>query len=478
MPQEPVIEVRDIAKSYYIGDSSERRNLQQELLHLVVAPLHRLQSLARTQLPTDADKEFWALQGVNLDVYPGETVGIVGKNGSGKSTLLKIISKVLHPTQGHVRTWGELGTLLEVNAGFNPELTGRENIYLKAAHHGLTTQQTDAVFDDIVDFSEIPQFLNTPLKRYSTGMGVRLGFAISAMIAPDILIVDEAFAVGDAAFREKCVRFLESFHDEGKTILLVSHSTAYIRRLCDRIIWLNEGEVKAIGETDEVMDQYLAYLMKPLQVQGAGDDNQPIVDPGDDQMELTGNLNVKTTSASGSRFASIHEVSLLNNGLEPTEWINIEDPFYIDIEYEILQPLTGQLSMKLATYPTNHPVLTIGDADINLRRRIERKPGTYHARLEVPPHTLDIGEYALTAAIHNPLNGDVFASFEFLRCKAGSPNSPMKDWYQVKPRAGVIGIHLDWQYLGDEPVEPADEETPVSSDTTVSAESSPAQTQN
>jgi lipopolysaccharide transport system ATP-binding protein len=206
-------------------------------------------------------EEFWALRDISFDVSPGDRVGIIGRNGAGKSTLLKILSRITEPTEGRVRLRGRVASLLEVGTGFHPELTGRENIFLNGAVLGMTKVEIRRKFDEIVNFAEVEKFLDTPVKRYSSGMYVRLAFAVAAHLEPEILVVDEVLAVGDAAFQRKCLGKMEDVaSQEGRTVLFVSHNMAAIQTLCRRAIWLNEGKVERDGEPEPVINAYGKHL--------------------------------------------------------------------------------------------------------------------------------------------------------------------------------------------------------------------------
>lgn len=202
-------------------------------------------------------EEFWALQDINFEVHPGEVFGIIGRNGAGKSTLLKVMARVLHPTRGRVVMRGKIAPLLELGGGFHPELTGRENIFLNMALLGFSHDETEALFDEIVDFAEIPEFIDAPLRTYSTGMVARLGFAVGTCVPPDILLVDEVLSVGDALFQQKCLDRMNSYQRNGTTIVIVSHSMATVQTFCQRAMWLNQGQVQALGDVDQVIEAYL-----------------------------------------------------------------------------------------------------------------------------------------------------------------------------------------------------------------------------
>jgi lipopolysaccharide transport system ATP-binding protein len=203
------------------------------------------------------DHEFWALHDLNFQIPKGEVVGLIGANGSGKSTLLKILSRITEPTEGEVRIRGKVASLLEVGTGFHPELTGRENVYVNGAILGMTRREVDKKFDEIVDFAGVPDFIDTPIKRYSSGMTVRLGFAVAAHLDPDILIVDEVLAVGDAAFQEKCIGKMKSISNSGRTIIFVSHNMASVEALCTQSIFLDHGKIISIGSPKTIIEEYI-----------------------------------------------------------------------------------------------------------------------------------------------------------------------------------------------------------------------------
>jgi lipopolysaccharide transport system ATP-binding protein len=205
-------------------------------------------------------KDFLALQDVDLAICPGELFGVIGRNGAGKSTLLKVVAGLLHPAQGRVVVRGRVAPLLELGAGFHPELTGRENVYLYATLLGMRRNEIDARFDEIVDFAELWDFIDAPLRTYSTGMSARLGFAVASCRQADVLLIDEVLAVGDVQFQAKCLDRMQSFRDQGATILYVTHDIYQVKEACSRVMWLDTGRVKAIGESDDVVDQFVYFL--------------------------------------------------------------------------------------------------------------------------------------------------------------------------------------------------------------------------
>jgi len=214
------------------------------------------------------DFEFWALHDLNFEIQRGEVIGLIGANGSGKSTLLKILSRITEPSEGEVKIRGKVASLLEVGTGFHPELTGRENVYINGAILGMTRKEVDRKFDEIVDFAGVADFIETPIKRYSSGMTVRLGFAVAAHLDPDILIVDEVLAVGDAAFQKKCLGKMEDISTQGRTIIFVSHQLPMIEALCNRSYLLDKGQCTRVGSTKEVIDFYISSLNTKNQIIG------------------------------------------------------------------------------------------------------------------------------------------------------------------------------------------------------------------
>jgi len=255
----PVIRVEDLWKCYRIGydqAKARRRGLGDTIRDVATAPLRHLRqgaALGRTE-------KFWALKDINFEVKPGEVVGIIGRNGAGKTTLLKILSRITLPTKGHAGLRGRVGSLLEVGTGFHPELTGRENVFLNGAILGMTRREITRKFDEIAEFSGVEQFLDTPVKRYSSGMRVRLAFAVAAHLDPEILLIDEVLAVGDTAFQQKCLGKMGDLSQGGRTIVFVSHNLAAVRSLCQRGIFLENGQIHTNAPVDKALDAYLTTL--------------------------------------------------------------------------------------------------------------------------------------------------------------------------------------------------------------------------
>jgi lipopolysaccharide transport system ATP-binding protein len=266
------IRVEQIGKQYRIGAYRKNRNMREAIVDAAKAPFRRAGKLLRGQASGAAElnESIWALKDVSFEVNHGEVIGIIGKNGSGKSTLLKIISRITEPTTGFADIAGRVGSLLEVGTGFHPELTGRENIYLNGAILGMKKEQISGQFDEIVAFSEVEKFIDTPVKHYSSGMYLRLAFAVAAHLEPEILLVDEVLAVGDVAFQKKCLGKMNRVAKEGRTILFVSHNMAAIANLCSKAILLEQGKVVLQGETRQVIESYVSGVSTIAKTQLAG----------------------------------------------------------------------------------------------------------------------------------------------------------------------------------------------------------------
>lgn len=209
-------------------------------------------------------EEFWALKNINLSVPAGKTIGLMGRNGSGKSTLLKLISRILYPSRGQIFVSGRVSTLLELGAGFHPDFTGRENIFLNGSILGFSRKEINLHLKDIIDFAELGDFIDNPVRNYSSGMYMRLGFSVAVHVKPDILLIDEVLAVGDLAFQEKCLVRIRDLQKQGKTIIFVTHSPTQVRELCDLAVWLDRGEIRSFGETEQVVADYTAFLGRAI----------------------------------------------------------------------------------------------------------------------------------------------------------------------------------------------------------------------
>jgi len=252
MTNDIAIRVEGLSKKYRIGNAQPRyQTFRDAFMRSIASPLRWLQAQKQEE------NTIWALDNISFEIKHGEAVGVIGRNGAGKSTLLKVLSRITKPTRGRVDLFGRVGSLLEVGTGFHPELSGRENIYLNGAILGMNRREIDRKFDEIVDFAEIEKFLDTPVKHYSSGMYVRLAFAVAAHLEPEVLVVDEVLAVGDAAFQKKCLGKMGTVSEEGRTVLFVSHNMSAIQALCRSAILLSHGSLISFGNTDQIVENYL-----------------------------------------------------------------------------------------------------------------------------------------------------------------------------------------------------------------------------
>jgi ABC-type polysaccharide/polyol phosphate transport system ATPase subunit len=350
-----VIEVEGLSKRYALGQDAEGWSLRD-----------RLASLAGVAGGAGRDW-IWSLHDVSFTVPEGGSLGVIGRNGSGKTTLLKILSRITEPTMGVSRTRGRVGSLLEVGAGFHHELTGRENVYLSGAILGLQAREVTRRFDEIVDFAGVARFIDTPVKRYSSGMYLRLAFAVAAHIACDVLLVDEVLAVGDAEFQRKCVGSVHALGRSGRTVVFVSHDLDVVAQLCRRTLWLDEGEVRAIGPTPEVIDQYLTSGVH----RAASRTFDPVWDGP----------------------VALESVAILDAHGNVAGTVRRDEPFGVELAFTIHDPVPGlEVTVSLSNLVGTRVVdELVADSSGSLPGR----PGRYRARATVPP-LLSAGDYSLS----------------------------------------------------------------------------------
>ncbi|MDA9437530.1 sugar ABC transporter ATP-binding protein [Bradyrhizobium sp. CCBAU 51745] len=328
-------------------------------------------------VPRLREGRFYALEDVSLDIEQGASVGVIGANGAGKSTLLKILSRITVPTSGRVRVKGRLATLLEVGTGFHPELTGRENIYLNGAILGMTHQEVRRNFDEIVDFADIDQFIDTPVKRYSSGMYVRLAFAVAAHLEPEILIVDEVLAVGDLNFQKKCFGRMDKVGREGRTVIFVSHNLPAVGRLCPKSILLEDGRLVAHTNTVDVI---AAYVKRGL-------------------TEAPADLTFDQPLVAG-KCGKIRRISLENSKGQVAGSVELTEPFYVSVEYDIVEPVEKlTVSIEVHLDELQMTIISLSDTELEPQRLETRKPGRYKARVRIPDRILNTGVYHIRSGM-------------------------------------------------------------------------------
>ena len=373
---EIVIHVENLSKLYRIGEHLPYKTLTDAITNFFSVPLKKIMHGFKFK---DKPRDYiWALKGVSFEVKRGEVVGIIGRNGSGKSTLLKILSRITSPTEGYAQVQGRVSSLLEIGVGFHPELTGRDNIYFNGAILGMRKQEIRRKFDEILDFSEIEKFIDTPVKYYSSGMYVRLAFAVAAHLEPDILLVDEVLAVGDAEFQKKCLGKMDDVAKGGRTVLFVSHNMLAIQSMCKRCILLQEGKVSRDGDPDSVIEYYL--------MQGIGYIPNNIV-----------TTDFKRLEGSGDELR-VHRVSIQSpNG---QACVSSGAPFVVEMEAEVMRTVENVV-FGFAIFSLQGIRLfccSNGDKPNNIYPKME--PGRYRVKATVEKIPLPPGRYRLDIGAH------------------------------------------------------------------------------
>jgi lipopolysaccharide transport system ATP-binding protein len=404
-----VIQARDIKKRYNLGSITTQTFFSDLLGYVGVgAKKHRTEVV-------DDDDQYWALKGVSFDIQKGEVFGIIGRNGAGKSTLLKILSRVTAPTTGSVKIKGRVASLLEVGTGFHPDLSGKDNVYLNGAILGMKKAEIDRKFDEIVAFSGIGTYINTPVKRYSSGMYVRLAFAVAAHLEPEVLIIDEVLAVGDVEFQKKCLGKMKDVSEGGRTVLFVSHNMNAVNSLCNRSLLLNKGKIEMLDETGEVIKHYLSSF-------------------------ASFNYKIVPTEYIGDEYVSLVGARLVRPDMKDAEMIIVTEKFGIEIKYRI---------HKRGYKPGPNFLLSTQDGEKvfqSLMPGIEsyQEPGVYTSVAWFYPNLLnDIG-YKLTiaATTHNPTKIHFSADINFQLYD--DINAPTRGDYKGQMH-GLMRPMLDWE---------------------------------
>ncbi|RJQ40740.1 MAG: ABC transporter ATP-binding protein [Nitrospiraceae bacterium] len=373
----------------------------------------------------DINERFWALQDITLDVQQGEILGIIGANGAGKSTLLKILSRVTAPTKGTVKVRGRIASLLEVGTGFHPELTGKENVYLNGAILGMTKNEVDRKFTEIVEFAEVEKFIDTPVKRYSSGMYVRLAFAVAAHLEPEILIVDEVLAVGDARFQKKCLGKMEDVGKQGRTILFVSHNMPMIASLCSRAVLLDQGRLIGQGPTTEIIQ---TYFSRGRISKGEADFSQAARKPGDDTAHLLA-------------------ARLKNKRGQVTTEFSIDEEIIIEMEYQVIREgarINPNIHINMAD---GTKAFVASDAVIDNEAILKTKPGRYLARCRIPGNFLNDGTYYIGTALSTMETSKVhFNEKDLLQLTVVDPiEGTVTRGRYVGAIPGIIRPALEWE---------------------------------
>lgn len=411
-----VIRVEHLAKKYRIGgQQTAYKTLRESLVEAAGAPLRWL----RGERPP-AYNDFWALDDVSFQVKRGEAVGIIGRNGAGKSTLLKILSRITKPTHGRVELNGRVSSLLEVGTGFHPELTGRENIYLNGAILGMSRAEITRKFDEIVDFSEVEKFLDTPVKFYSSGMHVRLAFAVAAHLEPEILIIDEVLAVGDSQFQKKSLGKMDEVTSQGRTVLFVSHNMGAVSAFCDRAIYLEAGKVRMIGDVHPVIGAYVS----------AGHDSMPY-------------KSWELEHAPGNDIVRLQSVSIKNQDKQLVNNILTRESFKIEFQYWNLET-DAKLSVTVVIINQEGTIVfsSISNHETKWHGR-PRPKGLYHSTCSVPSVLLSPGSYDVTVLICADHYSHCFQEDNVMQFNIVDSGEVRGDYFGGY--SGVIHPMLEWE---------------------------------
>jgi lipopolysaccharide transport system ATP-binding protein len=414
----PIIKVDHLAKQYRIGTQDSAYATIRETLVVKATTLWK-----RTP---KQQKRIWALRDVSFEVRPGEVVGIIGRNGAGKTTLLKVLSRITEPTTGRIELHGRVGSLLEVGTGFHPELTGRENIYLNGSILGMRRREIDARFDEIVAFAEVSEFVDTPVKRYSSGMYLRLAFAVAAHLEPEILLVDEVLAVGDVQFQKKCMGKIEQVAGEGRTVLFVSHNMPAVQRLCTRGILLSDGKVTRDGDVRSAVREYLT-----LDLGQFGERTWP-------------NQEV----APGDQVARLKAVRALNDRVEVASEFSVRDDWYLEVEFWVLAP-GFNINVNVFLYDESGTLIFVaGDFQNAEWQNKTRQVGIHRSRCKIPGDLLNDGTIRVLAAVYSPpstLRG-IERDAISVRINEDLSTSGARGFYPGPWPGGAVRPSLEWEF--------------------------------
>lgn len=417
------IRVEGISKQYRIGKSERYQTLRDTLTSAFTVPFLKAGKLLRGEEVDAAgsDEMIWVLKELFFEVNRGEVVGIIGGNGAGKSTLLKILSRITEPTKGFAEIHGRVASLLEVGTGFHPELTGRENIYLNGAILGMKRTEIERKFDEIVAFSEVEKFIDTPVKHYSSGMYLKLAFAVAAHLEPEILLIDEVLAVGDVRFQKKCLGKMGAVAKEGRTIIFVSHNMGAITQLCERVLLLDNGRLKRIGPPAEVVSDYLASSLGT---------------------EVQSTWSSTSGELKHSKTIRLRSARLLSADNQPVSLVGFEKPLLVEIVYDVKVPIS-HLSITVHLFDSmNNFVFESMDSDLPEWRECDRVPGRYLAIVKFPPYLLRPGRYSVSVIAFIE-DVKVFERQEgILRFDVSEVGYPLN-----LRRSGIVSPVLDWEVV-------------------------------
>ena len=418
------IRVEDLGKQYRIGVSQERyRTLRETLAQAATAPFRRVGDAIKPSQHKASNNRIWALREVSFEVRKGQVLGVIGRNGAGKSTLLKILARVTEPSAGYAEIHGRVGSLLEVGTGFHPELTGRENIYLNGAILGMKRTEIERKFDEIVEFSEVTRFIDTPVKRYSSGMYLRLAFAVAAHLEPEILVVDEVLAVGDAEFQRKCLGKMSDVAEQGRTVLFVSHNMSAILRLTGEAIVLDKGQLVMRAPTPVAVDYYMSSGFAQIGERTWTEDEIPV------EAKPFRPVALRVRDARRRVVDSVRSV----------------EPVTLELEYCLDAPVTGlRVGVYLMTTRGEY-VFTSFDTDTpeQFERLRVRPAGHFVSRCQIPADFLNEGRYVLGMNASAYRIKRYFQDEQALIFTVDAAGAPGTQWAEA--RLGPVRPRLAWQ---------------------------------
>ena len=410
---EAAVSIEGIGKRYRLGERVPYRALRDEIAKFAALPFRR------GRHGRQRDGFIWALKDISLEIKPGEVVGFIGRNGAGKTTLLKILSRITEPTEGSAEIRGRVGSLLEVGTGFHAELTGRENIYLSGAILGMKRAEIRSKFDEMVAFAEVEKFIDTPVKRYSSGMFVRLAFAVAAHLEPEVLLVDEVLSVGDVKFQRKCLGKMKGVASEGRTVLFVSHNMGTISTLCERTVLLNDGRIEYTGPTRETVSRYLAGLTADAGMAKSWSFEEA---PGGRNVKLKSVTITDSTGAARTHFSTTAAV-------------------YVWVEYWVLGdgvPINPGLWLF---DEQNNWICAVGNYEETAKQQISAK-GVYRSRCIIPGHLLNSGRHTLTVEMAANLS-DAEACVQ--HCVGFETVDDQRIHSRYSRWSGIIKPRFDWK---------------------------------
>ncbi len=420
------IKAEGLSKLYRIGQREPYRTLRDSITKVFTAPIGWLGRLPSLHAPSSSqpsnDGHIWALQDVSFEIKQGEVIGIIGRNGAGKSTLLKILSRITEPTRGYAEIHGRVGSLLEVGTGFHPELTGRENIYLNGAILGMRRSEIQTRFNEIVAFSEIEKFIDTPVKHYSSGMYMRLAFGVAAHLNPEILLVDEVLAVGDASFQKKCLGKMGDIAKTGRTVLFISHNMGAVSQICEQGMLIDQGRILTQGTAIEVVSRYLTSIADT-------------------------NGSCKVFQSDLSKPIQILSVALTDQAGHPETRFGAGIPVCLDVCYQVHKIIKGS-NVALLISRNGTDVFCSFDTDTHPDQLEQRVPGTYRYRVVLPAHLLKAGFYSvhLDTGIINRGAVDRHRDVVSFRIEDVNEDTSSKGYAEHRP--GAIRVPVLWESVG------------------------------